>query len=441
MSTLQIQSFIKGAWRDCATLTLDRPEAGVGSPSRLEYDIDYFMHLASEDSLKGDVRDLRAVSVRQPVDLASHKSERWLPFVLDLIPQGAMRRRFAAERKWQDGDLRLDHLLLLHGAGSPVGNLRVLEARREDEQKLVGATIKGVTLKSILSLNDDFMLVWDKAGLTAGGSEGVQGDWPKILMTRSRDGLWYPDAMVADDDATEHVLVKRAHPKAEHNSAILRAEPGYLELARNFGLRVGGKMDAGREVVVIPRFDREVAGRAVARLGQESLASAVGTSEYGAIVPHTSYVDAIRRYSTSAEADVIEYVRRDVLNLAAGNTDNHGRNTALQKFPDGRVVLTPLFDFAPMKLVQQGGPRVTRWADITTDHAPDWVAVAEAVCGDVMDPAILLAALKDSENYIRELPVHARAVGIDEEVIAAAMSRHGEIADTLATIPTPGPKP
>lgn len=440
MITLQIQSFINGKWRDCAVLTLDRPEAGIGSPSRLEYDIDYFMHMASEDSLKGDVRDLRAVSVRQPVDLASHQSERWLPFVLDLIPQGAMRRRFAAERHWQDRDLRLDHLLLLHGAGSPVGNLRVLEARREDESKLKGATIKGVALESILSLDDAFMHVWEKAALTAGGSEGVQGDWPKILMTRSFGGLWYPDAIVADEDATQHVLVKRAHPKAEYNSAILGAEAGYLELARNFGLKVGGKLSVGKDVVVIPRFDRDVKDGAVVRYGQESLASAIGTSEFGASVAHTRYVDAVRRFSSSRAADIVEYVRRDVLNLATGNTDNHGRNTAFQKFPDGRVVLTPLFDFAPMKLVQDG-PRVTRWNDVTDDYAPDWVAVAESACAGVMDPAVLLGALKESEAFIRNLPSHARAVGIDEDVIAKAMSRHGEIADTLATIPTSGRKP
>lgn len=440
MAPLQLQAFVNGRWRDCATLTFDRPEAGVGSPSQLDYDVDYFVQMASADNLQGEVGDLRAVSVRVPVDLATHRSERWLPFVLDLIPQGAMRRRFAAKRNWRDSDPRLDHLLLLHGAGSPVGNLRVLEARQADEEKLKNEQSLGVSIENILALDDAFMEVWEKAELTAGGSEGLQGDWPKILMTRHRDSLWRPDAEVADADAIDHVLVKRAHPKADYNSAVLKAEAGYLELARRFGLRVGKALTIGRDVAIIPRFDRAVTRDGLMRIGQESLASAIGASEFGAREPHTKYLAAIRAYSTAPQDDVIEYVLRDVLNLAAGNTDNHGRNTAFQKFPDGRIELAPLFDFAPMTLVQEG-PRVTRWNDVTTDHAPDWVAVAHAACGDGLDPEPLLAILKQSEGFIRALPQQARAVGIDDDVIASAMGRHSEIADTLAAIPSRKPSP
>ena len=101
MATLQIQVYVGGVWRDCATLTLEHPDAGVGSRSMIDYDFDYYASLASEDDQQGAVRDIRAVSVRHPVNMALHRSERWLPFVLDLIPQGAMRRRFAAERNWR----------------------------------------------------------------------------------------------------------------------------------------------------------------------------------------------------------------------------------------------------------------------------------------------------------------------------------------------------
>jgi len=172
----------------------------------------------------------------------------------------------------------------------------------------------------------------------------------------------------------------------------------------------------------------------VLRLGQESLASAIGTSEFGASAPHTRYVDAIRRFATDPTADIIEYVLRDVLNLAAGNPDNHRRNTAFQKFPGGRIALTPLFDFAPMRLAHEG-PRVTRWTDLTADLAPDWAQVAQRVCADVMHPSALLRELKKRETFVRELPQHARAAGIEEDIIAMAMNRHSGIADTLAAIP------
>ena len=54
-------------------------------------------------------------------------------------------------------------------------------------------------------------------------------------------------------------------------------------------------------------------------------------------------------------------MRRDVLNVALGNRDNHLRNTALQRFEDGTIRLTPLFDFAPMMLHPDGIARSSRW--------------------------------------------------------------------------------
>jgi serine/threonine-protein kinase HipA len=221
---------------------------------------------------------------------------------------------------------------------------------------------------------------------------------------------------------------------------VLRSEAGYLELARQFGLRAGQPILAGADAIQIARFDRTVRDGRVLRYGQESLASAADIPEFGASVPHTRYVEAIRRHTTDPTAEIVEYVLRDVLNLAAGNIDNHGRNTALQKFPDGRIALSPVFDFAPMRLVQEG-PRVTRWTDIASDVEPDWTKVAEVVCADLMDPSVLLAELKERAPFVRELPARARALGIDEIVIERAMNRHDEIADTLDAIAEPRPKP
>src|SRR6185312_398747 len=58
--------------------------------------------------------------------------------------------------------------------------------------------------------------------------------------------------------------------------------------------------------------------------------------------------------------ETVEFIRRDVLNLAMRNTDNHARNTAVHTV-DGVTRLTPLFDFAPMYLDPEGITRAARW--------------------------------------------------------------------------------
>ena len=65
---------------------------------------------------------------------------------------------------------------------------------------------------------------------------------------------------------------------------------------------------------------------------------------------------------------------RDVANIVLGNRDNHARNTALQRFDDGTIRLTPLYDFAPMMLHPDGIARRIRWAN-EAGGVPHWPAV------------------------------------------------------------------
>lgn len=56
----------------------------------------------------------------------------------------------------------------------------------------------------------------------------------------------------------------------------------------------------------------------------------------------------------------LDYLCRDVLNLAMRNTENHARNTAVQQLGN-TLRLTPLYDFAPMYLDPDGIARTARW--------------------------------------------------------------------------------
>ena len=171
------------------------------------------------------------------------------------------------------------------------------------------------------------------------------------------------------------------------------------------------------------------------RLGQESIVSAVGVAQFGYVAAHEEYLAAIKRFCTDPAAEVVEYVLRDVLNLAMGNPDNHGRNTALQKAPNGWIGLTPLFDFAPMRLDPGGIMRSTRWACLNrNDLVPDWSIVCEAAAEGVMAPEALRSTLAAKELHVRSLPAMALRHGVPGEVIEQALGRCGEIADSLAAL-------
>nr|WP_246703739.1 HipA domain-containing protein [Rhizobium sp. SEMIA 4085] len=70
----------------------------------------------------------------------------------------------------------------------------------------------------------------------------------------------------------------------------------------------------------------------------------------------------MKQFSSDPFAGIAAYLRRDIANLAFDNLDNHGRNSALNKYSGGTIRLSPLFDFAPMRLAKEGIIRSTRCA-------------------------------------------------------------------------------
>jgi serine/threonine-protein kinase HipA len=190
----------------------------------------------------------------------------------------------------------------------------------------------------------------------------------------------------------------------------------------------------------MPRFDRRVEDGKVVRLGQESLVSAAGIAAFGHVEAHETYLEVIKAVCDEPAEEVTEYVLRDLLNLAMGNPDNHGRNTALQKDADGAVRLTPLFDFCPMRLDPTGIARSTKWAcmrefgKLNRDLTPDWSEVCEVAAKGVMPAAQLKVALASKSEILGRLPKMARDMGVDDEVIRRAMARCPEMADAVGAL-------
>ncbi|MBW8284017.1 MAG: HipA domain-containing protein, partial [Rhizobium sp.] len=166
--------------------------------------------------------------------------------------------------------------------------------------------------------------------------------------------------------------------------------------------------------------------------GQESLVSAIGVADFGHVGTHEAYIDVLRQYSADPFADVVEYLKRDIANLALGNPDNHGRNSALSKHQDGTIRLSPLFDFAPMRLAKEGIVRSTRWAvmrDGGRDHLPDWKRICAELMHDPAEQNALAAALSEFAGHLRQAPTMAKDLGAFPDILDRAMGRCIEIAD------------
>lgn len=425
-----VQTHVDGEWRDAAVISLNDPGRGITGRTVVSYETDYWADLACVDAMDAPVTDRRAVSVRYPVDVDFQPSDSWPAWLLDMMPQGPARVRIAHEEGFRADDPAVEIRLLMRAGGSPIGNLRIREAYQEEWGRLSGLNCPPLSSTDIETGTDLFLDVINRFSLAASGSSGVQGEWPKALLTRSaRDGFWYPDPFVPTGEGAEHVIVKLLKSSGDNDRLILASEAPYLEIARAFGLKVAAPLRYNPGVLIIPRFDREVADGEVRLHGQESLTSALGVPAFGIPRAHEEYLRVIRDFSEDPAADSLEYLMRDVLNLACGNPDNHGRNSALSRPAGGGVRLSPLFDFAPMRLSDAGIARQSRWDCLgIEDPRGDWSKVCEAVACDGLSREDVARALIDTLPFLRDLRDIASSLGVKPEVIERAINPEPLIA-------------
>lgn len=323
-------------------------------------------------------RDAHALCSQWPVSLEPWEREHWPVFLIDMLPQGFGRQELLRRiGQPHTAGASADWQLLLAGAGNPIGNLRVKEAA---EWLAVNAgECEGFSDDEVAQRGDEFSEYLASHGLFVAGSSGIQGEWPKVLLTRGVDGLLYLDHTLPDVDAVEHYIVKFGRGADRQLAAILRNEAPYMALAAHLGLRVHAPLVLRDRALFIPRFDRRVEGDHVVRLAQESIAALTGMAGFEAAPSHDTVCRELIRRCSNPQDEVLEYIKRDVANLAFGNKDNHARNTALQRDFDGHIALTPLYDFAPMYLHPDGIARRIRWEGNDAGQ-PDWGRVLNRVC-------------------------------------------------------------
>lgn len=398
-------------WRAAAEVILRGPvQAGHRSPTRFEYELDY----VSDHEL--GVRDLRAASVVLPLSFEAYDAPHWPAFLLDLVPQGAWRAEICRELGLPAADPRSDWQVLLHGGGNPPGNLRVAGATN---CAVTSCEHEGFPIKDILERRQDFIEYARSHGAPVAGSSGAQGESPKFLLRLDDNDRWHADGVLGDARTKACYVVKFPRGSRDEDRDILRAEGAYAQLARWFGLRVHQPLRWESDCLFVPRFDRVRRGRDWLYLGQESLCAATGLAEFGGRVSQDRLLETVRRYSSAPDADALEFLCRDLLNVALGNTDNHARNSALLKRVDGSIRLSPLYDFAPMFLDPAGISRVCRW-DASPGPRPDWQTLAVSLEDRGLVPGAC-QALEEALPRLAELPRLLEELGVPEPVRRACL--------------------
>lgn len=378
--------------------------------------------------------------VRLNVDLGDERRPRMPAFLYDLVPQGQGRRLLTRLLDLRDHD-GLALPLLLHGAFSPIGALRIDQAvafqadhARRNPPPL-GAEA-GFGFRELAERHEAVVEYLATHSMLASGTTGVQGQAQKFLLTMDDEGRFHPDLALDDSQASSHWLVKGVRGRHGDDELILYNEAAYLRLAADCGLNVhqADQIQRHGRWLLLPRFDRKATKDGVQRLAQESLASLAGLQGLGLPTNLNHLLEALRRHSHDPQADTLEFLKRDVLNRALRNTDNHARNHAVQRRSDGRIRLTPLFDFAPMFRDPELIPRALHWVDGQGRNLREWPDILGQLDVDDAERRALHQSLRAFSETVGQLPARAAEAGVDDEFIDACRISIDAQAESLARL-------
>jgi serine/threonine-protein kinase HipA len=413
-----IQIHFNGAWHEAALI-----ESEGRDLCTFEYLPDYVF---------GEVR--QPVSLTLPVTVDTRQPMGQCPaFLLDMVPQGNGRRYLIQNLGLKDSD-DLILPLIQHGAFNPVGRLRLDTAvayanKIKDED---ASLQRGFTLDEIVGRKEDFIEDLSRHGMLGAGTTGLQGASAKFMLVKNYEGLWFIDSFIKkESDIASHWLMKLPRGRHETDLVILKNEAAYIHVARKCGLRTHGETFHHDGMLFVPRFDRVIRDGQVVRLHQESLASLAGHQTFGIRPNHYDLVEAFLPHVTDPVGEVIEYVKRDLLNLAIKNTDNHARNTAVQQLEDGTVQLTPVFDVAPMFLDREMIARASQWLDTNNRVIDRFEDVVDGLPLEIGQKSVVMQAVKSFSTVIEKLPLTMEQCGVDAEIIERCRRSIDQVCDAI----------
>jgi serine/threonine-protein kinase HipA len=175
-----------------------------------------------------------------------------------------------------------------------------------------------------------------------------------LMLIGTSMGGARPKAVVEDNEGLW--VAKFNRPDDRWNNT--RVEHAMLELARTCGISVAAsriETVAGKDVLLVKRFDREKTGKGYTRARMISGLTLLRADEAPEERERWSYVllsEELRRVVKEPKRDAPELFRRMTFNALISNIDDHPRNHALiAKDLDWR--LSPAYDLPPSPMVAQ----------------------------------------------------------------------------------------
>lgn len=406
MMKLTLQTHWNYNWHDAATLTLVEPEKGLAGRCRVDYLTSYLFDKAEHYHQKPFKH---ALSANIPLCLDGFSSDGLPAFLYDILPAGASRRALLRNKDYpQPVDLQLLH----RATKAPIGHLRVSESaedeQREDPVSFVPA--------EITEHHTQFLQYAMQRGADISAATGAGGEAPKLLLVEDRQGRLFLDAELKDAEAAKHWLVK--FPRNKGNSrdqAILRSEYLYYKALSALGFSTLATDDmrleeeGERPSLWVRRFDRKIHPLGVQRLAMESHYSLANVSTPGSYMRHEHMLERlVALWQQAGQGDqiermIVEYLRRDLLKRVLGDSDNHGRNSAVIR-GTASVELAPLYDLAPMVMDDEGISRSTKWnPEIEAGGRINWRQLCQSLNAWV-DPDNVFTQLQQTAQCLRALP-------------------------------------
>lgn len=429
METLTLQAFLNNRWQDIAEIAFPRSAEADYRLTEINYLAEYALEYL-------DCDDFHAASLNHPVSLFFDGQDEpgWLKFIDDIIPSGASRRYWINYLDLEGLTLNQQNFILLrYGTMSPVGNLRIKESL--PEYNAVGETLS-FTVNDVINRAGDFLDYAQQRGAAAGGATGAGGEAPKLLLRCSNDKRIWIDTWQDDPDNRDlHYLVK--YPRGARtviDCNILRAEFHYYQELNSMGFNTIPVENMLLEEGIsypslwLPRFDITwTENGSVQRYGLESVYSILKKAP-GTTLDHETTIRTLvakinnsnmvqeKGFEFDVQAFVAEWVRRDLLNIIFGNSDNHGRNTSFMK-AENEIILAPIYDFAPMKADPEGIPRSTKWSrSLEIGGEYDFQGIAQAL-SDLIPPQNLLNSLCQTARQLVDLKSRLAERGVPEQIL------------------------
>ncbi|MGH3556594.1 MAG: HipA domain-containing protein [Mycobacterium sp.] len=347
-------------------------------------------------------------------------------FLDGLLPEGDARRAIARGV----GESSNDTFGLIRALGRDCAGAVVIQpADDPPPASPTTATAEPLSTDEIESLVRELR----SAPLGAGGRVRISlaGVQEKLVLTRMPDGRW---GRPIDGTPSTHILKPEvaAYPMTVENEAFC------MRVAKHLGLPVAEVETteiAGRKLIVVERYDRDVAADGtVRRIHQEDFCQAMG------IPPETKYEEdggpSLSRIAgilaTAASPDSLErLLGAVVLNSLLGNGDAHAKNFSLLHERAGALRLSPLYDL--LSTLHYGDDRLAMYVDgvhrtrrVTRDRilaeATKW-GMGRAAASDVIDD--LLSRASDAITAARD-----EATGVPDGLVTTITQQLARVAAT-----------